>query len=433
MSHALHRRDLLKSSAALLAGGVWAGTLQRASAATSPNELLNLALIGIGNQGANNLKGVKSQNIVALCDVDDNLVGGTYEKFPKAKKFYDFREMFDKMEKQIDGVVVSTPDHTHFHPAYWTLERKKHLYLEKPMCHSVWETRKITDMAREKKVATQLGAQRHAMSSLREGVEIVRSGVLGNITEVHSWVGSDRGMPPTPTGKPSVPDTLKWDLWLGPARERDYYADLVPYKWRFWWDFGTGDVGNWGCHILDIPFWALELKYPTKVELTAGGEPDLERTPKMMFCKFSFPANEKRGPISLTWGQGRPSILDEKGFSASTTKGMNNLFIGSEGMLLTGFGSWKLFPESKFVNHKAPKTFTPSPGFHEEWFNACRGGEPATCHFDYSGPLTETALLTNVAFRAKGGFDWDAESLKVSGNPAAEQFLKSYFRKGWEV
>jgi predicted dehydrogenase len=394
---------------------------------------LNLAVVGIGKQGFANLRGVESQNVVALCDVDDlpSLVGKALEKYPRTPRFYDFREMFDKMEKQIDGVVVSTPDHTHFHPAYWALERKKHLYLEKPMCHSVWETRKITDMAREKKVATQLGAQRHAMPTLRAGVEIVRSGVLGNITEVYSWVDSGRGMPEK---KPnSKRDNIKWDLWLGPAKEIAYREGLAPYDWRFWWDFGTGDVGNWGCHILDIPFWALDLKYPTKVELTAGGEPDPERTPKMMFCKFMFPANEKRGPLALTWGQGRPSILDEKGLDAKTTKGMNNLFIGSEGMLLTGFGSQKLLPENKFVGHKAPKTFAPSPGFHEEWFNACRGGELATCHFDYSGPLAETTLLANVAFRARGGFDWDAEKLKANGNAAAEQYLKSYFRKGWEV
>jgi predicted dehydrogenase len=429
MPHALHRRDLLKSSAALLAGGVWAGSFGRAADSDSPNEKLNLAVIGLGGQGVANLRESASHNVVALCDVDDVRAGKAYENHPQAQKFYDFREMFDKLEKQIDGVVVSTPDHTHFHPAYWALERKKHLYLEKPLCHSVWETRKITEMAREKKVATQLGAQRHAMPSLRAGVEIVKSGVLGDIKEVYAWIDSKRGMPERRPNEPP-PDTLKWDLWLGPAEERPYRAGLAPYEWRFWWDFGTGDVGNWGCHILDIPFWALDLKHPHKVELTAGSEPDPERTPKAMFCKFTFPGNEKRGPIQLHWGQGRPSILEEKGLQG---KGMRVLFVGSEGMLLTGFDTWKLYPEDKFHGFKAPKTFTPSPGFHHEWFNACKGGELATCHFDYSGPLAEVALLGNVAFRAKGGFDWDAPNLKPTGNPAAEQFLKSYFRKGWEV
>ncbi len=432
MSHALHRRDLLKSSAALLAGGVWAGSMSRSLAAESPNEKLNVAVIGLGGQGKANLIGVGSQNVIALCDVDDKRAGKAYEDNPQAKKFYDFREMFDKLEKQIDAVVISTPDHTHFHPAYWALQRSKHLYLEKPMCKSVWETRKITDMAREKNVATQLGSQRHAMPGLRAGVEVAHSGVLGNITEVYSWVDSKRGMPKIGAAE-AVPSNLKWDLWLGPAKERPYRAGLAPYDWRFWWDFGTGDVGNWGCHILDIPFWALDLKYPSKVELTAGGEPDADRTPKMTFSTYTFPANEKRGPIRLTWGQGRPSILVEKGLTADVTEDMNNLFIGSEGMLLTGFKSWKLYPEAKFASYKAPQTFAPSPGFHQEWINACKGGQPATCHFDYSGPLAEVAVLGNVAFRAQGGFDWDVANLKPIGNPAAEQYLKSYFRKGWDV
>lgn len=429
MSRTISRREMLKTSSALLAAGVWSTSSYGFSAEDkSPNEKLNVALIGLGGQGVHNIKGVSSQNIVALCDVDDVRAGKAYENHPGAQKFYDFREMFDKLDKQIDAVVISTPDHTHFHPAYWALERKKHLYLEKPMCHSVWESRKIADMAREKGVATQLGVQRHALNTLRAGVEIVKSGAIGEVKDVYSWINSDRGMPATPA-KAEVPEHLKWDLWLGPAADRPYVADLVPYKWRFWWDFGTGESGNWGCHIMDIPFWALDLKHPSRIELLPGGDWDAERTPTKLSCKMSFPAANGRGPVTLHWMQGLPDVLAEYKVSP---KDYNNLFVGSKGALLCGFGKWKLLPEEDFVGFKAPKTIPDSPGFHREWINACRGGEPATCNFEYSGPLAEAALLGNVAFQAQASFDWDAVNLKPS-NPAAEPFLKSHFRKGWEV
>lgn len=434
MQKALNRRDLLKSSAILFTAGVWSTTSAVTNKAESSNEKLNLAVIGLGGQGAVNLKAVASQNIVALCDVDEERAGKAYEAYPRAKRFDDFRRMFDELDKQIDAVVVSTPDHTHFHPAYWAIERNKHLYLEKPLGHSVWETRKITDFAREKKIATQLGVQRHAFPGLREGVELIRSGVIGKVTEVHSWVEGDNGMPDIPKDTPAVPATLNWDLWLGPAKERAYNPAYVPYHWRYWWDFGSGETGNWGCHILDIPYWALDLKYPTRVE-AGGGEWHTETTPKSMTCKFQFAANEMHGPITLHWCHGVPRIATEiqPDIKNEVNNEVNNLFIGPEGMLLCGFGKWKLFPEDKFVGLTPTKTFTDSPGFHQEWIDACRGGDAATCNFDYSGPLTETVLLGNVAFRAKAGFDWDAVNLKPVGNPAAEQYLKSYFRKGWEV
>jgi len=428
MSERFTRRDVLKSTAAIGAG-LWLGT--KPARAEGPNDKLNIACIGIGGRGRANLGGVSSQNIVALCDVDDKRAGKSYERHSRAKKFYDFRRMFDAMDKQIDAVVVSTPDHTHFHPSMWALERGKHLYCEKPMAHSVWEVREMTNLAKKKRVATQLGVQRHTISNMHRVVELVKAGAIGEVKEVHSWIGGSRGMPKVPNNSPDVPDHLKWDLWLGPAKERPYHPTYCPYGWRFWWDFGTGETGNWGCHILDIPFWALDLTYPTQVD--ASGPPvHPQTTPKQMTTRFEFPAQKGRGAVTLNWYHARsgPPILKKLGLNA---RGNNTLFIGSDGMLLCGFGKRKLLPESKFRDFEPPeKTIPKSPGFYREWIKACRGGEPATCHFGYSGPLTETVLLGNVAYRA-GGFKWDAENLKAQGNPKAEQYLKSYFREGWKV
>ncbi len=432
MSLNLNRRDMLKAATASGAG-LYLGTHHSsARAAQSPNEKLNVALIGIGGQGRANLNGVKGENIVALCDVDDERAGKAYEQFPKAAKFHDYREMFDKLEKQIDAVVVSTPDHAHFHPAMMALERGKHLYCEKPMAHSVDQVRRMTELAQKQNVATQLGVQRHTIGNMHRIVELIQAGAIGDVTEVHSWIDGDRGMPALPKDKEEIPVHLKWDLWLGQAEDRPYHRAYCPYDWRFWWDFGTGEMGNWGCHILDIPYWSLNLKYPTRVE-ASGPEVDPRRTPKQLATKFEFPAEGNRPAVTLHWSHAKngPEVLREKGLS---NKGANNLFLGTEGMLLCGFNMRKLLPEDKFADYKAPPENIPnSPGFHKEWINACKGGEQATCHFGYSGPMSETVLLGNTAYRAGGGFDWNAAQFKPQGNAKAESFLQSYVRKGWEI
>ncbi|MEO8498304.1 MAG: Gfo/Idh/MocA family oxidoreductase [Planctomycetota bacterium] len=425
MNRTIHRRRMLQTSA-LAGAGVWLGT--NASAADSPNEKLNIACIGIGGRGGDNLKGVASQNIVALCDVDESRAGKAYEQHPQAKKYVDFRKMLDEMDKHIDAVVVSTPDHAHFHPSMLAMQMGKHLYCEKPMAHTVWEAREMTKLAAEMKVATQLGVQRHTLENMHRSVELIQSGAIGKVSEVHCWVDGDRGMPAVPADKPAIPSGLDWDRWLGPAKERPYHSTYCPYGWRFWWDFGTGETGNWGCHILDTPYWALGLKYPTKVE---GSGPPVhgQTTPKAMTTAFDFADQD----VKLHWYHAKngPPILQEKGLSA---KGMNTLFLGAEGMLLTGFDKYKLYPEEKFADFKPPsRTIEKSPGFYKEWFAACKGGAPATCNFDYSGPLSETVLLGNVAYRAEGSFAWDAVNLKASGNENVAQYLRTEFRAGWEV
>ncbi len=425
--HVMTRREALKTSAGITTGLMLGANSRSLSAA--PNEKLNLAFIGVGGRGRDNVKGLAGQNFVAFADVDEKRAAGSYKQYPDVPKFRDYRRMYDKFGSKLDGVVISTPDHTHFHPAYAAMQMGLNVYLEKPLAHNVWETRTLTDLAREKGLATQLGAQRHAKSNMHRVVELVQSGAIGDVTEVHSWVGGERGMPEVPTEKPSVPSHLDYELWVGPAEQRPYHPSFCPYGWRFWWDYGTGETGNWGCHILDIPFWSLGLKYPTRVDAT-GPSVDAERTPKSMHATFKFPARDEQPPVTLHWYHGAPEILNQHGLSS---KGNNTLFIGEKGMLLCGFDQRVLLPEEKFEGFEAPTAFVPdSPGFHNEWVSACRGEEPATCYFDYSGPLAETVLLGNVAYRA-GGFDWDAATLKTGDNSQAAALIREEYRKGWEV
>ena len=429
----------LSATAVAVAGGsgFFATHGCTAARAEGPSDKLNVAVVGLGGQGGSNLYGVKTQNIVALCDVDTVRAGNAFEQHPGGKKFTDFRRMFDSMEKEIDAVVISTPDHTHFHPAWWAMERGKHVYLEKPLAHDVAEVRRLTEAARKKGLATQLGSQRHVLKGLRDGVEIVKSGLLGTIKEVHSWVASSRGMPELPGDPQPVPAGLDWDLWLGPAAERPYTKGFAPYDWRFWWEFGTGETGNWGCHVLDIPFWALDLAHPVHV-VGSGPQPDPQRTPQSLTSRLDFPArNSASGQslpaVSVHWYQGVPPIVVERGIDAATAKGKNTLFIGTEGMLICGFDGWSLLPAEKFADFRGPKETIPkSVGFHREWLDACRGGMPATCNFQYSGPLAESVLLANIAYRVQGKFDWDAASIQ-SNRDDVNALLRREYRRGWEV
>ena len=267
MASRLSRRQVLRK--ATLAGvGIWSCGGNVRAEQKSPNEKLNVAVIGVGGRGRANLMAAAGENIVALCDVDEQRAGDAFAKFPRAKKYHDFRKMLDEMDKQIDAVIVSTPDHTHAPPSVMAMKMGKHCYCEKPLTHSVYESRVVAEVAAEKKLATQMGTQHHARSSHRRVVELIRSGVIGPVQECHVWIGGSRGGGERPTDTPPVPPHLNWDLWLGPAAYRPYHPDYVPYKWRFWWDFGTGETGNNGCHIMDIAFWALKLRHPTTVEAT---------------------------------------------------------------------------------------------------------------------------------------------------------------------
>lgn len=426
------RRNFLKATAAIT-GGYWLSSTATAKT-TSPNEKLNVACVGVGGQGGANVKGVSRENIVAMCDVDENRAAGQFQKFDKARKFQDWRVMLDEMDKQIDAVVISTPDHTHFHPARQSMLMGKHVYCEKPLAHSAWECRQLTELAKKMNVATQLGNQRHANAGMARTVEAVRAGLIGDVTEVYCAIGGGRGMPAMPTEFPDVPGHLNWELWQGPVKERKYSPSYCPYNWRFWWDYGTGETGNWGCHILDVPFWALQLKYPNRVDLDEVPEAtdiDPQRTPKSMKTRLDFPAENGRGAIKLHWWHGS---LKEVFQQHETQPHGNTLFVGTKGTIAAGFDGYKLKmndgSQPAAPAHSIPK----SPGFHQEWIEACKDGPRSSCDFvDYSGALAEAVLLANTAYRAGEGFDWDAEAFRATGNDNVEEYLIPEFRKGWEV
>ncbi|MDR1291251.1 MAG: Gfo/Idh/MocA family oxidoreductase [Planctomycetaceae bacterium] len=446
----ISRRHVLKASA-IFGSGILFLPNNILAHGQSPNEKLSVAFIGLGGQGKFQLDNIGDKqknlvNVVALCDVDDVRAGDAYKRFEKAQKFQDFRVMFDKLENSIDAVTVSTPDHTHYHPVIRAIRAGKHVYCEKPLAHSVAEIRIITSEAARMKVATQLGCQRHAYRNMARVVELIKSGAIGDVTEVHSWIGTDRGMPAKPDGVGEPPSTLDWQNWLGPCPTDWKFAmtgnksAFVPYNWRFWWDFGTGETGNWSCHILDLPFWALDLKYPIKVS-ASGQEVDVERTPKAMEVVYDFPARGGLPALKLYWSHTKKPACFEKFNIKTPVKNKenkdvnpNNLFVGTKGMIFAGFDRHALLPESDFKDFEYPKKMIPdSPGFHLEWINACKGGEPATCNFAYSGPMAEAAILGNTAFKAgHKTFEWDAENLIAKNCPEVQNAIKPDFRKGWE-
>jgi len=436
----LTRRDMLRQTA--LAGvGYWttAGMLTAAES-KSPNEKLNIAGIGVGGRGASDVGGVAGESIVALCDVDEKRAGGTFQRFPKAKQFKDFRVMFDKMHAQIDAVVIGTPDHTHAPAGVAAMKLKKHCYCEKPLTHSVYEARVMAETAKEHKLVTQMGTQIHAGANYRRVVELIQTGAVGPVREVHVWLGAKFSEPPQPTGtsqpnaptdKPAVPATLDWDLWLGPAPYRPYHPKYAPFGWRYWWTFANGQLGDFFCHYCDLPFWALKLRHPTTIEAKGSVHP--ESSARWTIARQEYPQRGDLPPVTLTWynGGGYPAMVKEKKIPQW---GNGVLFVGSKGMLIADYGKHQLLPEDKFADFKRPDPFIPdSIGHHREWAEACKTNGTTTCNFDYSGALTEAALLCNVALRTGKKLTWDAKNLKAVGCPEADPFIRREYRKGWTL
>ncbi len=433
MSNRLSRRQMLRSSALAGVGILLSRGPLANGQSDSPNEKLNVAGIGVGGRGAANVNGCVAENIVALCDVDDHRAAATFDRYPKAKKYRDFRRMLDEMDKQIDAVVVGTPDHTHAPPAAMAMRMGKHCYCEKPLTHSVHETRVLTELAQENKLATQLGTQIHAEENYRRVVELVQSGAIGQVRQVEVSFPGGRGGRDRPQETPPVAEGLDWDLWLGPAPYRPYHPCYVPGNWRDWWDFANGILGDFGCHYMDLPFWALGLGHPTVVE-AEGPPPHPETAARVLTVRYQFPARGDLPPVALTWcngGGNRPPIMKEKDVP---DWGAAVLFVGDKGMLLANYGKHLLLPEAEFADFQRPEpTIPPSVGHHREWVEACKTGSPTTCHFGYSGPLTETVLLGNVSYRAQSKLEWDAENLKAGNCPEADQYTRRPYREGWTL
>ncbi len=410
--------------------------------AKSPSEKLNLVGIGVGGRGGADVMGCAHENFIALCDVDDSRASGTFGKFPLAKKYKDFRKMLSELEKQIDAVVIGTPDHTHAAPGVMAMKMGKHCYCEKPLTHSVFEARAMTDAAVENKLVTQMGTQIHAGDNYRRAVELVQSGAIGQVAEVHVWLGANfKGpavpdpaattQPDAPTDEPAVPEGLDWDLWLGPAPYRPYHSAYCPFAWRSWWTFGNGQLGDFFCHYCDLAFWALDLKYPLTVESTGPVHP--ESASRWTISRHEYPARGEKPPVKLNWYNGGPypALVKEKNVPQW---GSAVLFVGEKGMLIADYGRHQLLPEEKFADFHRPEPFIPnSIGHHREWTEACKTGGPTTCDFSYSGPLTEAALLSNVALRVGKKLTWDAENLKATNCPEADAYLKRAYREGWTL
>lgn len=397
----------------------------------SPNEKLNLAVVGTANRAGDNIQEIKHEHIVALCDIDKTLLDRALSEHTQARPYSDYREMIDRERDKIDAVLVATADHNHAPASIRAIRAGKHVYCEKPLTHTVAEARYIATEAKKKNLATQLGTQIHAEDNYRRVVEIIQAGVIGDVTDVHVWVGKEWGGGDRPEKADTPPATLNWDLWLGPAPVRPYAIGRYhPAQWRRWWDFGQGTLGDMGCHFMDLPFWALKLRHPIAVE--AEGPPvHPETAPQGLTVRYKFPARGSMPALNLTWYDGS---MIPKEVSGERVPASGVMFIGTQGKMFADYGKYKLFPTDKFADFKPPeKTIEKSIGHHREWLKACRDGSPTTCNFDYSGALTEAVLLGNVAYRSGKGFKWDGEKMTVLDNPAAEKFLTKEYRAGWEV
>lgn len=426
----LARRGFLKATGATaLTAGVW--TELAAKESTSANQKLKVLCVGTANRAAADIDGVQGEDIVGLCDVDRNYLDRAAKQFPDAKLYADYREMIADMSDTADAIVIGTTDHHHAPASIRGINAGLHCYCEKPLTHTVQEARIITEAAKAKGVATQLGTQIHAGDNYRRVVEIVQAGVLGDIKEVHVWVGKGWGGGELPTKADPVPEYLSWDLWLGPAAKRPFAAGRYhPAQWRRWWEFGQGTLGDMGCHYMDLPFWALDLKYPTSVE-AEGPAPHAETCPLGLKVHYKFPKRGDLPALDLTWYDGDQTPKEVAG---ERVPGSGVMFVGSEGKMFAGYSNYRLFPREKFADFQPPEQTIPkSIGHHAEWIKACKEGTPTTCNFDYSGPLTETVLLGNVAYRTGKQLNWDAENMTATNVPEAKQYVQKTYREGWEV
>ncbi len=426
------RRRFLKTSAAsaaVLSTGVWSASARAAS--QSANEKLKIACVGTANRAAGDIDELKNENIVALVDVDKNYLDRAAANFPAARTYADYREMLEKEAGKIDAVMVGTPDHHHAPATIRAIRAGLHVYCEKPLTHTVHESRVVAEAAKKFGVATQLGTQIHAGDNYRRVVEIIQSGAIGDVTEVHVWVGKGWGGGERPEGSQEPPATLNWDLWLGAAPERPFWPGIYhPANWRRWWDFGQGTLGDMACHYMDLPFWALKLRHPTHCE-AEGPDVHPETCPLGLTVRYRFPQRDGLAPVALTWYDGNRIPQEVAG---ERVPGSGVMFVGTEGKMFADYGRYKLFPTEKFAGFQPPEqSIPPSVGHHNEWIQACKTGSPTTCNFDYSGALTETVLLGNVAYRTGAPLEWEAQNLKATNCPEADRYIRKTYRPGWEV
>ena len=463
------RRSFLAGAAAAAAFSVVSPHVLGGKGKTPPSDRLQIAGVGCGSMGYTTLENcVCPENlgsprpakdpkaeVVALCDVDWDFSSETFDRFPDAAAYRDYRRMLDR-EKGIDAVVVATPDHTHAVITAEALRRGKHVYTQMPMAHDVWEVRQLTEMARNSDVTTQMGNQRHSSPVLRRTCEWIWDGAIGSVREVHCWTrrpiwpqGMDR-----PSDTPSAPSSLDWNLWLGPVQERPYHSAYHPYRWRGWQDFGTGALGAMGCHVMDAPFWALKLGEASSFSVEADSTGvNSETYPRASTVRYTFPARGDMPPVTVTWHDG--GRLPERPPEMPETRGLGGngtMFVGKKGKLLCGAvasvndpdddvplllprslaGSYRRAPK-KLPRIEGPWEHNWVGNHEHDWVDCCREGKEACSSFDYAGPLTEMVLLGNVALLSGSRLDWDRDEMKVTNEPGANSLLRREYRQGWTL
>ncbi len=410
---------------------------------SSANEKLNIAGIGVGGRGAADIGEVSSENIVALCDVDMRSASGTIKGHPNARVYRDFRVMLEKERKNIDAVVIGTPDHIHAPAAIMAMKLGKHVYVEKPMAHTVYEARRMAQVAKETGVVTQMGNQGHGGDGLRLYWEFIHDGAIGKVSEVHVW--TDRAGTPErawwpqgvsrPQGSEPVPEGLDWDLWQGPARWRPYSSAYVPSKWRGWWDYGCGALGDMAVHNADPAFFALDLGAPTAVEAETSAVND-ETLPVWNIIRYEFPAKGDRPAVKMIWYDGAKLPPTPPELEGRKLGDNGILFVGDKGKLLgpSHAGTPRLIPESRQKEYgRPPKTLPRSPGHHKEWVEACKAGKPedAKSGFWYAGPFVEALLVGNLAVRLQKRIEWDSAKMRSPNCPEADNYITKFYRAGF--
>ena len=454
MTEQTNRRDFVKDSVAV-GTAFWVGSSMVQAQSSSPLEKLNIACIGAEGKGSSDTDNSANAgaNVVALCDIDDNRLQKKGRRYRRndVQLFHDYRYMLSKLEDRIDAVTVSTPDHSHAPAAVMAMRMGKHVYCQKPLTWSIGEARRMREVAKETGVITQMGNQGTSQDGLREAVEVVKSGGIGEVREVHIWTnrpvwpqGSGR-----PTDTPPVPKNIKWDLFIGPAPYRPYHPDYQPFKWRGWLDFGTGALGDMACHTANMAVMGLDLFEPTSFEAVENtGLTDNESYPKFSVIKFQFPKRGDLPPCTVHWYDGGktpdPALLEGEKMVKSGA-----LLVGSEGKLYTPNDyakEYTLLSREKFADYKPPEPFLPrvnkigtfDQNHMGEFISACRGetrddGTPIECmsNFEYAGRLTETILCGNLALRSDKKVEWDAANMQCTNAPELQQFVTREYRHGW--
>ena len=431
----IDRRQMLRRSAAIAVGvhvGVAASTLS-----ASPNERLNIASIGVGGKGWSDMHETSvGQNLVAICDVDESRLARAATAFPGTRQYTDWRRLLE--QTGIDAVTVSTPDHMHAPIALSAMQLGKHVYVQKPLSHSVFEARQLTNAAERSGVVTQMGIQHHSAPRFKTAVRLLREGAIGKIKETHVWTDRPLGFwkqaLDRPTGKNKVPSSFHWDHWLGVAPDRPYvHGAYHPFQWRAFWDFGTGALGDMGCHAIDPVATAVELPAPSRV-WAEGPRPNGETGPEWSIVNYQFPGTSHTvDPFRLTWYDGGQRPSRELFGSDEYSQWKNGLlFVGQKGLLLVDYENPpRLLPEDKFADVQVE--LEPGDNHYLQWTEACKGNGKTATPFSYSGPLTETVLLGNVAVRLGKPIDWDREKLSAQGEPAADAFIRREYRKEWRI